>query len=342
MLTVDSLCELFLCWAQNYYRKPSGRPTGRAINLKMLLRPLRETIDPIAHSSEGQPMLWQERSVPMGRLKAVEMDAERLYHVQQALATEAKRTRQNINEVIAAVKQMYDWAAEPVRKLVPQAVADGLRCVKPLKYSRSAAPEQREIASAPQTAVEMTIALAEPFIADLVEVMWWTGMRPGEACSLCISRIDTSRGEAGWIYLPIEHKTEHHGPRHSRPVPIGPKAQCVLLPRMAEAKRNGRDWLFEWRKWTGEFIEGERRYVLAGKPVPVSRAGQMLRECHDQHGIEHFTLNQLRHAAATRLDRAEDDRAAAAVLGHASPATTRKFYIDRDVERLLRIAQRHG
>lgn len=338
MLTVDALCELFLCWAQGYYRKPSGRPTGRHTNLKLLLRPVRELMDP--RPSPG--LLWQESTRPIGQLPADEFSPELLYHVQQTLAAEGKRTRQNINEVVAATKQLYDWAAEPVRKHVDQSIADGLRCVKPLKYSRSPAPEQREIASAPEDAVHLTIMQADPFLADLVEVMWWTGMRPGEACSMCISRIDTSRGEAGWIYQPAEFKTEHHGPNHVRPVPIGPNAQRVLLPRMAEAKSGGRDWLFEWRKWSGEFVEGKRRYVLAGKPVPVSRAGQMLRDCHATHGIEHFTLNQLRHAAATRLDRLEDERAAATVLGHASPATTRKFYIDRDVERMLRIAQKHG
>jgi integrase len=58
-----------------------------------------------------------------------------------------------------------------------------------------------------------------------------TGMRPGEVRIMRPCDIDRS-GDV-WLYRPESHKTEHHD--RDRVVPIGPKAQGILLRYLARA-----------------------------------------------------------------------------------------------------------
>ena len=59
----------------------------------------------------------------------------------------------------------------------------------------------------------------------LVRIHRLTGMRPAEVCQLRPCDID--RTDEVWTYRPESHKNQHRG--RDRVVPLGPKAQAVLL-----------------------------------------------------------------------------------------------------------------
>ena len=60
--------------------------------------------------------------------------------------------------------------------------------------------------------------------AGLIEFIRLTGCRPGEACTIRRSDIDT--GGVIWLYRPTTHKTAWR--ERSRTIAIGPKAQELL------------------------------------------------------------------------------------------------------------------
>ena len=63
----------------------------------------------------------------------------------------------------------------------------------------------------------------------MVRLQRLTGMRPEEVCM--VRPVNLNREANVWLYRPASHKTEHHG--RDRVVPIGPKAQGVLLRYLA-------------------------------------------------------------------------------------------------------------
>ena len=77
--------------------------------------------------------------------------------------------------------------------------------------------------------VEATIEHLSSIVADMVRLQRLTGMRPGEIRILRPCDID--RNGDIWLYRLSSHKTEHRG--RDRVVPIGPKAQAVLLRYLA-------------------------------------------------------------------------------------------------------------
>jgi integrase len=117
---------------------------------------------------------------------------------------------------------MFKWAAS--EELVAPSVYHGLQAVAGLRRGRSAARETGPVLPVEVDLVERTLPHLPPHVAGILELMLHTGMRPGEACRICLSEID--RSGAVWLYRPSRHKTAHHG--HARVIAIGPKAQAVL------------------------------------------------------------------------------------------------------------------
>ncbi len=98
-----------------------------------------------------------------------------------------------------------------------------------LRKGRTEAPESPPVEPVSDTTVEATIEHLSSIVADMVRLQRLAGMRPGEVCTMRPCDIDRS-GDI-WLYRPESHKTEHHG--RDRVVPIGPKAQDVLLRYLA-------------------------------------------------------------------------------------------------------------
>jgi integrase len=154
---------------------------------------------------------------------------------------------------------------------------------------------------------------------------WYSGMRPGEVCSMRAAEID--RTGAVWAYRPATHKGAWRG--QDRVVMLGPVCQRVLAPFLAGRRR---DYLFcpsdRCRKRT------RQRYTAETFSRAVARAAA-------RAGVRlHFY--QLRHAYRVRVTRAGNLDQARAAMGHTSVGTTNGYARGVDAELARQVAERLG
>lgn len=314
-LTVDDLIAGYWTHAEVYYRK-DGKPTSELSILKLACRYLHR-----AYGSTGVDDFG-----PL-KLKAVR---ERMIADDQARTT--------INSYVARLKQVFRWGVE--NELVAPSVFQGLQAVRGLVRGRSLAREPEPVRPVVEADVRATIAKLPAVVAAMVELQWWTGMRPGEVVQMRGRDID--RSGAVWLYRPASHKNEHHGTE--RVIPLGPRAQQVLsvwllldpdaylfAPQRAEDDRNAaRRAARKSPRWKSHSA-AERRKRRGQKPRELcayydasSYRRAVARGC-ELAGVPAWSPNQLRHAAATRIRRELGLEAAQAVLGHRFVETTQVY-----------------
>ena len=194
-----------------------------------------------------------------------------------------------------------------------------------------------------------------PPIRAIVELMWHTGARPGEALQIRMADID--RSGPVWIYRPARHKTEHLG--FERMIPLGPRAQAVLAPflradplaylfdpreeakdrsKRKRAKRKLPKWASHMARLKqpediGQDCNACYRVDVLGKAVT--------RACTAAGLATRWTPNQLRHSAATRIRREFGIEAASVILGHSNLQTT-EIYAEADRQKAIEIASSVG
>jgi integrase len=161
-----------------------------------------------------------------GRLPAVDFGPLQLKAVRQRLIDE-KLSRTYINEFVRRVVAMFKWAVAEGR--IPAAVPEALAMVPGLRRGKTDARETAPILPVDDATVEATLPHLTPVVADMVRLQRITGMRPAEVCILRPRDLDRT-GDV-WLYRPQTHKTQHHG--RERVIPVGPKAQSVLLRYLA-------------------------------------------------------------------------------------------------------------
>ena len=353
--TVDDLCERFLAWAEEYYRKPvSRRPTREAANIRCALRALRAVA---------------------GGIPPAELSADVLCACQDWMIG-AGQARRTINANVRKIRRVIRWAVQPPRRWLPAGVLADLQTVDPLMPGRTAAPDYEPVKPVPDAVIEATLPALSSQVRTMILVQLLTGMRPGEVTLM--RGCDIDQGDATWRYKPHEHKTEHYG--HDRIIHIGPQAQDLLRPFL---RRDPADYLFdprdavsEWnniryrlrvtplscgnipgsnRKLDPRRVPGERYTTQSYRqtihrgcdrvfppPEPLAkrpgeteavRRGRLTAEQRVQlkawQKVHRWSPNQLRHSAATRLHRDYGMDAARAILGHTTAATT-AIYTEMD------------
>jgi integrase len=246
---------------------------------------------------------------------------------------DANRCRALVNKDVGRVRGMFKWAVG--NELLPGAVHQALLTVPGLAKGRNAGVREAEpVTPAPEQHVWAVHAAAPPAIQAMIELQWWTGMRPGEV--VLMRGRDIDRGSDVWVYTPDSHKREHHGLQ--RPIAIGPRAQAVLAPWM-EARPPG-EYLFSpkdsmaARKITRKMIRPRDHYR-------VSSYRNVIRRACDRLGIPVWFPNQLRHNAGTRVRQRFGLEASRAVLGHESVDTT-LIYAEKDRDEARRIMREVG
>jgi integrase len=318
MLTIDQLCLRHAAWARGYYRKPnSRRATGTLNNFAEATRNLCET--------RYRPE-WAAWQVRVGAIPADHMSAKILYHVQQTMARSGRLNRNTINARINKMRQIFAWAAKPQQGLIDEAIPVKLNLVEHLAYGRSPAKESAPVQAVPIEHVQQTCLHAGPKLRTLSTVLLYTGMRPGEACIMRRSDLTVS-GDL-WLYRPREHKSEHYG--KERTVYIGPIGQEALTAWFGHISG---DLVFEGALY-GSYPTGE--------PVSEHAMQQSVWRINRKHKLDHWWLNQLRHAHATMIEQQTGNaRDAQIVLDHSDLRTTGR-YIDQDTKKKIELAQRFG
>ncbi len=174
-----------------------------------------------------------------------------------------------------------------------------------------------------------------------------------------------------WVYAPGEHKTRHRG--KTRVVAIGPLAQEVLRPFLdrpddahlfspAEARERQLQARREARKTRVQPSQAKRRpkkhpsrrpgghYTASSYGHAVADACKALPALERARGraarpargaVPHWSPNQIRHAVSTAVNDEYDQAHAQAVLGHATPNTTR-LYIDSHLAKAATVAAARG
>ncbi|MBM4010967.1 MAG: site-specific integrase [Planctomycetes bacterium] len=323
-LTVAELLVRYMRFAAGYYLPPSREIEG----ITLALRPLKEKYGHTLAADFGPLAL---RAVRDGWVRA-------------GLA------RKHINARVGKIRRLFKFAV--AHELVPPGVLDGLRAVEPLTFGHTTAVESAPRDAVPERVFTATLSHVSPTVRAMLELLWWTGARPNEICSMRTADVDRT-GET-WVYRPRSHKNVHRG--HERRIFLGPQAQRVLAVWLRD---DGEEFIFQpreavkaqragWRKahrtdatraraaankrraaadarraQTGSGRPASRR--AAGDRYTPQRLANVVRRVCIKHKLPRWTPYMIRHATATRIERTIDFDTARKVLGQRSAAVTQRY-----------------
>jgi integrase len=298
---VAELCADYLDFAHAYYRSDrTGRPTDELACIKSVMAPLLRDF---------------------GDLTVERFDSEALLRLRDSLIR-LNWSRGYINHEIGRVIRVFRWGV--TRKLVNAATIVDLRCVEALEAGRSGARETRpRLAVSPQQIAAVRELLSE-LHRDVVDLLLFTGARPGELYSLTTGMID--RTVDPWRCPLRHHKTAHRG--KPRILYFNASAQPILQRYL---KADPHAPLIPGRRSTLGAAVRRACEVAYGMPDELRRPDPTLRpealaEIHrraDEWRAEHcWPPYALRHTVATRLVDELGIDAAQALLGHCHAAMT--------------------
>jgi integrase len=290
VLLVGEVAVRYQAHAEKYYVQ-GGVRTGEHTTIKSALTPL------VARYAE---------------LPVTEFGPKALKTVREDMI-KRNWSRRYCNKATSIIKRCFAWAVE--EELIPAAVFHGLAAVKGLRAGRSSAREKPKVGPVSDAHLDAILPKVSMLVGDVLRTMRFSGMRPGEAISMKVSEIDRS-DPACWIYRPGRHKTAYRD--LGRAIPLGPRAQEIILPRLLKA--------------------GKRGLVFAITRASL-RTG-VLRGCN-RAKIPPFTPNQIRHAVGTEVRAKYGLEAAQVLLGHAKANTT-EIYAERDLSKAQEVALRIG
>jgi integrase len=234
VLTVRQACIRYLEYAKQAYVDPeTGEPGREWYDYALSLRPL----------------VWLRGDTPAGELGPLALKGVREIMVSGyehgQYGEQRPLSRKIVNQRIGRIKRVWRWLAS--EELVPGNCYHALMAVAGLRRGRTTAKETKPIQAVDPAVVERTIPHLPDHVQGIIRLMFYTGMRPNEACRIRLGEID--RSGAIWLYTPRRHKTAHHG--HARIIALGPKAQAILkafirytCPRCKEttARRSELPW----------------------------------------------------------------------------------------------------
>jgi integrase len=202
-ITVVEVADAYWTFAQGYYRKRDGTPSGWLSHIHLVLHTHLAGL--------------------YGHSPAAEFGPKALKAIRQTLI-DAGHSRQYINKLMPIIVRAFKWAA--AEELVSGSIYHALRTVEGLKKGRTAAKETEPVMPVEDALVNATLPHLPAIVADMVRLQRLTGARPGEVCQLRPCDVDRS-GDV-WEYRPPDHKTAYRG--RERVIYVGPQAQDVLRP----------------------------------------------------------------------------------------------------------------
>ena len=228
-----------------------------------------------------------------------------------------------VNKQVSRLRRMFRWAV--VEGLVPAEVWHGLRALPGLRESKRDR-RARRVEEVPDELIEATLPHIHERLRSMVQAHRLIGCRAQEivvarTCDFDLDA-DPDQGEHRcWLFTPSESKTDER-------YWVGPRAQEVLRPLLNPAEPLA--WL-----WPTRVKKGKGRYSTASYRRFIERA------CI-AGGVKHWSVLQIRHAAAEEARRKHPKalEAAQARLRHARMQVSEIYANDlsalgRDVARKL-------
>lgn len=328
---VDLIAD-FMRHADTWYATSEGKPGREIANLRLVLRPLRALYGPVRADSFGPLQLksFRDHLVRSGSL-----------------------CRKTINQRVGIVRRVFNWGVEEEK--VPADLGFALSKVRSLPYGRGSARESVKVQPVSEADMRAVLPRLSSVVGAMVQLQWFTGMRPGEVVLLRMADID--RSGRIWIYTPRTHKTMYL--ERKRQIPIGPRAQEVLRPHLkldpeafvfspkdADAELRARKAAARATPMTPS--QKKRHQLAMRKPArrfnehySVPAYELAIRRACEAAAVPHWCPNQLRHSAATRIRREHGLEAARVTLGHSSSAVT-EIYAEADLSSALEIMEQMG
>jgi integrase len=261
-----------------------------------------------------------------------------------------------IRNRLGVIKRMVAWGVECEQ--LPGDALHRLKAVAGLRAGQPGVKAPKKVRPAPDGDVAAILPYLSPTVRTMVELQVCTGMRSGEVIAMTMAQID--RSVAPWIYRPVKHKNTHRG--QDRIIPLGPKAQALILPWLAAdpdkplfSPRESRAY-FDAHRAHGERSTARsraqaRRYWQKSHPrraVPRERDmyssksyGNAVADACRRAGVPVFRPHRIRHGFATMIRKEFGLEAAQVLLGH-SQADVTQVYAERDLTLAATIAKKIG
>lgn len=259
---------------------------------------------------------------------------------------EAGLKRKTCNDRTQIVKAMFRWGIE--REIVEWPVYNAIKELKGLAKGRTQAGEYEERLGVSRDHIQKAMAEMPRTLQMLVLVQYLTGARPGELLNLTPADID--RTEDIWVVRIKEHKNAWREGDPVRYVCLGERAKKHLAERVLSCRPD--EPLFSPRRAMQE--RNAERETHRHQPVGQARTDRRVGDTYttdsyrravkyacEAAGIPVWTPHQLRHQAASEIEKAFGAQAARAALGHASLDTT-SIYLHQDLETMKQIAAKRG
>src|SRR6266540_1045038 len=166
-LTVNELLEAYKDHAERHYRTPTGETTSEFGHVKNVIRHARDLY---------------------GMKLAVEFGPLALKTVRQRFV-DLRWCRKTINQQIERLRRAFKWAA--AEEIIPFETYQRLTAVTGLQRGRTEARETEPVCPVDDAVVDATLPFLNVHVRGLIEFQRFTGCRPGEACMVRRSDIET-------------------------------------------------------------------------------------------------------------------------------------------------------
>ena len=273
-ISVAEVLLAYLEFAVGHFVRPDGTTTHEVDEYKLTLRYVREIYSNMPAAEFG----------PLA-LKAI-----------RKRFVDAGWCRNLVNQRVNRVRRIFKWAAG--EELVGFDVYQRLTTVAGLAKGRCGVRESKPVLPIDDAVVDATLPHLSRYVRGLVEFQRLTGCRPGEACVVRRSDIDT--GGDVWLYRPAAHKGQWRG--KSRVIALGPKAQELLREYFTPAIG---DYLFSPARSTKEFHAARSATRETPRFESHMRRNQSKRvKTPEREPDEKYSVTSYGHAVARACDRA--------------------------------------
>ena len=296
-----------------------------------------------------------------GKISADEFSARSLLYLQDKIVNAPNErngkplTRKTVNRYIGLIKQAFKHGAK--YGFVSPSTHHALQVVDQLRKGHTSAPDNPSVKPVDPDVFERTLPHLPKRVADMCRVQRLCAMRPQDVCNLRACDIDRS-GDV-WLYRPPGHKTAHLGDVLTKY--IGAAAQAILTPYLIEKADNPEAFLFSPTDTVRDrSIEKRRNRKNLSKKGEVQPSHQNRRKSNPKRapgeqystdsygravtrackraGVPPWSVNQLRHRAASDIRKKHGLEAAQVMCGHKRASTT-EIYAEVDIEKAVKVAR---
>ena len=266
--------------------------------------------------------------------------------------------RPMVNRYVGIIKRAFKHGAK-FGWVNPQ-TSYALQVVDNLKKGRTKAHEYKDVKPVNPDDVEKTLVELPKRIADMARIQRLCVMRPQDVCNLRL--VDIDRSADVWLYRPHTHKTAHLGDVLTKYV--GATAQEILTPYLIEKAGTPEAFLFspadtmrdratELRKnrqtlnKKGEVQPSQKNRrkenpkKVPGEQYSPESYNRAIARASKKAGVPLWSVNQLRHLAATEVRQKYGLEVAQIMCGHKHASTT-EIYAEVEHEKGIEVAREIG